>query len=296
MASVIGIALKPTPGEYCRNLLQKLYLNAIRGDGTDLEVTVPVSESGETKTFHLHHTIAAASSKYFATFPTPSSRAINEIDAVGFGICVKFVYLGHCNRLHNIRCELQLTRENVAAVFHCADFLQIDALTAECIEFLDHILDHSNYEQVVELAEKFNCNALKESALRFQSESSARNELLSKQKSLVGKITTVAEDCGRASKRYQSLLNKLKTTEEQLEACFKKEHDRVLSSKWMKNLSYNNDGDDIPNSMGNFHKLGAVGHLVLTSRRYQYTSSAYHGDYNGAFELGFMTRRKPTPC
>jgi hypothetical protein len=48
--------------------------------------------------------------------------------------------------------------------------------------------------------------------------------------------------------------------------------------------------------MGNFHKLGAVGHLVLTSRRYQYTSSAYHGDYNGAFELGFMTRRKPTPC
>eukprot|EP00956_Cyclotella_meneghiniana_P011650 scaffold16392_cov40-Cyclotella_meneghiniana.AAC.4 len=229
---------RTAPHEYRTNLLETLYRNALKGEGTDLEVTVPNTENEaeeKSRTFHLHHTIVAASSKYFATFPTPKSRTIDEFDSESFAICLKFMYLGHCQR-HDHAGEM-LERDNVASVLHCADVLQVDGLKAECIEFLEDHLDHSNYDQVLELAEKFNSSHLKNCALRFKTENSGRDELFARQKSLVAKVATAELKCERAMELKEVLESKLLETEIKLDEWYKQENERILSTKWMKEFS-----------------------------------------------------------
>eukprot|EP00956_Cyclotella_meneghiniana_P011648 scaffold16392_cov40-Cyclotella_meneghiniana.AAC.2 len=269
---------RTAPYEYRTNLLETLYRNALKGEGTDLEVTVPNTENDaeeKRRTFHLHHPIVAASSKYFATFPTPKSRTIDEFDSESFAICLKFMYLGHCQR-HDHAGEM-LERDNVASVLHCADVLQVDGLKAECIEFLEDHLDHSNYDQVIELAEKFNSTHLKNCALRFKTENSGRDELFARQKSLVAKVATAELTCETATKHKEVLESKLRETVIKLEEWYKQEDERILSSKWMKEFA-NKKGKDheIQNAMGTFNKSGSVGHIVQTSRRYVYQGSAIY--------------------
>eukprot|EP00956_Cyclotella_meneghiniana_P024737 scaffold50088_cov49-Cyclotella_meneghiniana.AAC.5 len=269
---------RTAPHEYRTNLLETLYRNALKGEGTDLEVTVPNTENDaeeKSRTFHLHHTIVAVSSKYFATFPTPKSRTIDEFDSESFAICLKFMYLGHCQR-HDYAGEM-LERDNVASVLHCADVLQVDGLKAECIEFLEDHLDHSNYDQVVELAEKFNSSHLKNCALRFKTENSGRDELFARQKSLMADITTAKQKCESATKHKEVLASKLRETELKLEEWYKQENERILSTKWMKEFA-NRKGKDheIQNAMGTFNKSGSVGHIVLTSRMHVYQGSAIY--------------------
>ena len=278
---------RPTPYEYRTNILETLYRNALKGEGTDLEVIVPrsppkyynIEDDAEekTRTFHLHHTIVAASSKYFATFPTPKSRTIDEFDSESFAICLKFIYLGHCER-HDRAWEM-LERDNVASVLHCADVLQVDGLKAECIEFLEDHLDHSNYDQVLELAEKFNSSHLKNCALRFKTENSGRDELFARQKSLVASIVNAKLECENASNHKSSLESKLLETDIKLNEWYKQEDERVLSSKWMEEFA-NKKGKDheIQNAMGTFNTTGSVGHIVLSSRRYEYEGSAIYNE------------------
>eukprot|EP00956_Cyclotella_meneghiniana_P005837 scaffold7611_cov47-Cyclotella_meneghiniana.AAC.5 len=277
------------PHEYRTNLLETLYRNALKGEGTDLEVTVPSSntendaEENKSRTFHLHHTIVAASSKYFATFPTPKARTIDEFDSESFAICRKFMYLSHCQRRG--RCDegwVALERDNVASVLHCADVLQVDGLKAECIEFLEDHLDHSNYDQVLELAEKFNSSRLKNCALRFKTENSGRDELFARQRSLMADIATAKQKCESATKHKEVLESKLRETVIKLDEWYKQEDERVLSTKWMKEFANKKDKDhEIQNAMGTFNKSGSVGHIVLTSRRFIYEGSAIYEKTEG---------------
>eukprot|EP00956_Cyclotella_meneghiniana_P023395 scaffold45565_cov40-Cyclotella_meneghiniana.AAC.2 len=278
-------SMRTTAEEYRSNLLETLYRHALKGEGTDLEVTVPRSppkyyniESDaekKSRTFHLHHTIVAVSSKYFATFPTPKSRTIDEFDSESFAICLKFMYLGHSQR-HDFAWEM-LERDNVASVLHCADVLQVDGLRAECIEFLEDHLDHSNYDQVLELAEKFNSTHLKNCALRFKTENSGRDELFARQKSLVAKVATAELKCESATKHKEVLESKLRETVIKLEEWYKQEDERILSSKWMKECAGKKGNDiEIQNAMGTFNKSGSVGHIVQTSRMYVYEGSAIY--------------------
>ena len=80
-----------TPDNFkCAVLKGRLYDDAQNGRGTDLEVKVPTGTTAaddqeKTKSFHLHHNILAASSRYFTTFPDPKSgRIINDIDTKSF--------------------------------------------------------------------------------------------------------------------------------------------------------------------------------------------------------------------
>ena len=121
---------------------------AVSGDD-DIEEAKP-----KTVKFHLHHMIVLSSSSYFRTFPEPKTgRVINDVDADSFKICVRFMYLGECDG--------KLTHDNVASVLNAAELLQIDELKKHCMEYLEHHLEHSNYEQVVELAERYNNPQLK---------------------------------------------------------------------------------------------------------------------------------------
>jgi hypothetical protein len=96
---------------YRQSLLKALYQKALKGDGTDLEVSVPASDEAAAKTSHLHYNIVAESSKYFATFPTPISGTINEVDSDAFSLCMQFMYLGDVN---DAECVHELTHDNVA--------------------------------------------------------------------------------------------------------------------------------------------------------------------------------------
>ena len=63
----------------------------------------------------------------------------------------------------------------------------MDELKVKCLDYLKQKLDHSNYEIVMELADRFNCAKLKKEALRFQLENSARDKLLAKRESFCQK-------------------------------------------------------------------------------------------------------------
>lgn len=106
-----AVSKMATAQEFRSTLLEGLLGDAQKGQGTDLEVLVPTSPAtienndddgneesdarNHTSTFHLHHTIVSASSRYFATFPEPrAGRVIEDIDVDSFTICVKFMYTG----------------------------------------------------------------------------------------------------------------------------------------------------------------------------------------------------------
>ena len=58
-------------------------------------------------------------------------------------------------------CEGKLSHDNVASVMNASELLQIEDLKQRCIEYLEHILDQKNYQEVVKLAEQFNEPQLK---------------------------------------------------------------------------------------------------------------------------------------
>jgi hypothetical protein len=219
----------PSPNAYRKSLLKGLYQKALKGDGTDLEVSVPASDEAEAKTFHLHYNIVAESSKYFATFPTPKSRTISEVDSDSLSLCMQFVYLGDLN---DAECAHKLTHDNVAAVLHCADILQIDTLTNLCIMYLQHNLDHSNYEQVVAIADRLNHTELKKYAGYFQTEHSGRDGLVAKRKTLNNQIMNIDGKMNEAQTHLAYLQSQLRRFEEQLEEWFAKEYKRIMSSEW----------------------------------------------------------------
>ena len=153
---------------FTHSILSGLYNDAQKNRGTDLEVKVPKEEGlPENVSFHLHHNIVAASSEYFATFPEPKlGRIIDDINAKSFSICVKFMYTGEYRD--------DLSHGNISSILHASEMLVIGELKHKCIEYLETNLDHSNYEQVIELADQFQIPHLKEVASRYQTENSAR--------------------------------------------------------------------------------------------------------------------------
>ena len=156
----------PAHNIFTNYILSGLYNDAQKGRGTDLEVKVPKEEGGNAS-FHLHHNIVAASSEYFATFPEPKlGRIIDDISAKSFSICVKFMYTGEYRD--------GLSHQNISSILHAAEILVIDGLKQKCVEYLEANLDHSNYIQVIELADQFHIPHLQEVALRYQTENSAR--------------------------------------------------------------------------------------------------------------------------
>ena len=58
------------------------------------------------------------------------------------------MYLGDCSK--------ELSHGTVVSVLRVADILQLDGLNQKCIEYSEQNLDHSNYEHVVKLADRFN--------------------------------------------------------------------------------------------------------------------------------------------
>mmetsp|Transcript_21536 Transcript_21536/g.46834 ORF Transcript_21536/g.46834 Transcript_21536/m.46834 type:complete len:718 (+) Transcript_21536:66-2219(+) len=280
------------PDEFRRLVLQGLYYDARKGRGTDLEVIVPNNDdegnrdnsdnndgkaAAATTSFHLHHTIAATSSRYFATFPEPKvGRVINDVDSETFSICVKFLYMGE----HGGYREA-FTHENIASILHAAELLQIDGLKENCIEYLKQNLDHSNYEQIVELADRFNNPDLKKSALRFQCKNTARDELLSKREALVKKIGILVYNENQISDSRRGLQTKLRDMEVQIQDIFQTQHEQMLSSKWENGMAGEAmSATSIPFSLGTFRKPGAVGHLVHSSygRDWPYEGSSTYGD------------------
>ena len=201
-----------TPDDFRLTVLQGLYNDALKGNGANLEVHVPTggkesiaegddAKNNDTISFHLHHNIVAASSGYFATFPEPKcERVIADVDSDVFSVCVKFmVYTG----------ELVLLRDNVSSILHVSELLNIGGLKTKCMSYLECNLDHSNYRNIIELADRFNNLDLKKSALRFESKDSSRDVLVGRSESLVKRIEIMSYDESKMVKAKKELEKKL---------------------------------------------------------------------------------------
>ena len=283
-----------TPDDFRRTVLGGLYKDAQMGRGTDLDVIVPASSDGDeaglvggmdalsptdgnvnNKTFHLHHNIVSASSKYFATFPEPKSgRTISDADSESVEVCIRFMYTGEYTA--------HLSHANVASVLHASELLQINDLSKKCIDYLEQNLDHDNYELVVELADRFNSPELKKIALRFQTKNSARDKLLSKRVLLVRDIGIAKYDEKGGCKRRTGLERQLYRLEQQLNDIFQKQREQELLSEWGKSKT----GDEA-------FKTGSVGHLVcvqpLVSKSYCDSGSSSESESEDYYYSGSST-------
>ncbi|KAL9179334.1 hypothetical protein ACHAXT_008624 [Thalassiosira profunda] len=295
-----------TPEDLRRAMLQGLYDATAEGIGTDLEVLIPTRDVGGTalcpcsndskrqqSSFNLHQLVVAQSSRYFATFPEPKmGRVIDDVDAASFSACVKFMYLGESDGL---------SRDTAAGILHASDLLQIDRLKAKCVEYLEQRLDHSNYEQVVELADRYDCQDLRKAALRFQSEDSARDALVAKKVALVQDITTAKHEEKEIQDRKKRLEKGLVKIDAQLKSIFQKQHEEALSAKWEERAK-NDDDDGIPFAMGVLKKKGAIGHLVVPVPQFYpdgtYEGSSTYGDEVSSdaefFDVGSYPPPPPT--
>jgi len=319
-----------TPDAFKCKLLEGLLKDAQKGRGTDLEVLIPsksdscsnnnhddrmhdddddddddegcnarVSKESKhaatkiqrsnTASYHLHSTIAAASSKYFATFPTPKTgRIIDDIDSESFSICVQFMYTGEYQK--------GLSHENVSSVLYAAELLQMDELKVRCLDYLEQNLDHSNYEIVTDLADRYNCAKLKKEALRFQSENSSRDTLLAKRESLVKKIGIASYEVTQLLEREKVWQKHLEQTELQLKHIFQTQQYQILSNAWEEERKKKKDSITIPFESDTFRKPDTVGHFVYNDPNAYYDgSSTYDAEEEGSYYEGEGRPPPPPP-
>jgi len=235
-------------------------------------------------TFHLHHTIVKTSSHYFATFPEPKvGRTINDLDSSSFAICVEYMYTGEGYQ--------KITHDNVANVLNAVELLQIDGLKQVCLDYLDMNINHDNYEQVVTLADRYNSEELKESAMRFESVNSSRDALVSKRETLVKSVQRIGHEKRSAICKEEELNKQLKDIEEQLDNIFDEQRTQILLSK-----SKISKGVRDP---GSFHISDSIGHVVHpSSNDLVYEGSSTYGDtYTGNVTdcYDYKTCRTPPP-
>jgi len=245
--------------------------------------------------FHLHHTIVKTSSHYFATFPEPKvGRIIDDLDSSSFAICVEYMYTGEGYQ--------KITHDNVANVLNAAELLQIDGLKQVCLDYLDMNLDHDNYEQVIELANRYSNEELKESAMRFVSVNSSRDALVSKRETLVKSVQRISYEKRSIIDKEDELNKQLKDIEDQLNDIFEEQRNQILLSKSKSSKGVGGQvNSEIQHPFGSFHKSDSIGHIVhsLSSNDLVYEGSSTYGDtsYTGNATdcYDYKTCRPPPP-
>lgn len=288
------------PDYFRRNLLEGLYEDSQNGRGTDLEVLVPAGRNSiegnhkgtpdgssnddctetnddggdgdERVSFHLHSTIVAASSAYFETFPEPKAgRVIDDLDAETFSICVRYMYTGRAGEMDCRPCGAgwsdkeyreRLGDENVASVLYAAELLQIADLKKKCICYLKEHLSHSNYQPIIELADRFNSPELKKQAKLFQVDASNRDDLVAEKATLVEKLRRMKHEHSEHDRQKWKAERRLSQIEEQLKLVFEKQREQEMLARWEDDAPKQSGQHLVPFAFGTGRKPGSIGHIV----------------------------------
>ena len=114
-----------------------------------------------------HKPLLAAASPYFkAIFSSDLNKnnsentkpiVLTEIGAEHMESLLDYIYTGH----------ISLTRENINQVLSAANFLLLTSLKNRCTSFLEKILSPANCLVIESTAEKFDCEALKNTATHY---------------------------------------------------------------------------------------------------------------------------------
>eukprot|EP00978_Attheya_sp_CCMP212_P040135 scaffold215917_cov58-Attheya_sp.AAC.1 len=252
------------PDAHRHQLLERLYLDARKGrNGADLQVQCPsVEDPDKLQTFYLHLSIASSCSGYFATFPEPQSRVIQEIDAEMFDMCRKFMYLG----------DVEVDHSTVSSLLAAAQLFLLVDLSAICFDYLEQNIDHSNYKTVIELADHFHNAELRHTALRYSVPNVARDELVAKKMSLASEIRGAEQAAVATKDLKQRLMNALDGVEKQWTEIIQKDLETKVSAGDQNieaSLSYPSE---------KYTELGAVGRLVADPDSRYGTFSTYRAE------------------
>ncbi|XP_047146015.1 kelch-like protein diablo isoform X2 [Hydra vulgaris] len=116
--------------------------------------------------FFAHKPLLAAASPYFkAIFSSDLNKCsentkpiiLTEIGSEHMETLLDYIYTGHIN----------LTKENINQVLSAANFLLLSSLKSRCTSFLEKILSPANCLVIESTAEKFDCEALKNTATHY---------------------------------------------------------------------------------------------------------------------------------
>ena len=155
------------PEKFYNNRVKTLdldFLDSMRDSGTLCDVTLIV----EGVEFPAHKVILAASSPYFQAMFASSFKEKNEskqeiygIDHETFRIILNYIYTGQ---------KLDINEHNehkLESLLEAACFLQLNYLKVVCVQNLQVKMNVENFQDIRELAIKFNCKDLVKKANNF---------------------------------------------------------------------------------------------------------------------------------